>query len=51
MNITGFMHIDRIKNKRTITRVADAQLRIGTILLENINFETMKVSKIKTFKK
>jgi hypothetical protein len=35
----------------SITYVAVAQLRIKTILLENINFKTMKASKIKTFKK
>jgi hypothetical protein len=40
-----------IKIKLHITQVAVAQLIIKTILLENINFETMKARKIKTFKK
>jgi hypothetical protein len=39
------------KNKLPPTSVAVVQLRIKTILLENINIETMKASKVKTFKK
>jgi hypothetical protein len=40
-----------MKKYQAITQVAVAQQKIKTVLLENINFETMKAIKIKTFKK
>jgi hypothetical protein len=44
--------IQRIYKKiRGITRVAVAQLKRKTVLIENIIIETMEVSKINAFKK